>query len=243
MMGDFKEQVDLGRWDESGLGRMLCAAAAISSAGERIDYVSGQFLGIPYEENTLTGSGDTPEELVIRLGAVDCFTYVDYVEAMRLSRSFEGFREQLKAVRYRMGVVSYATRNHFFTDWTESRRVRDVSTEVGRPHVQTSAKILNRKGDGSPFLSGIPEKERTVAYVPVQALDEVTMDRLRTGDYVGIYTETEGLDVSHVGIIIRREDRVLLRHASLTERAVVEQNLRWYLKGKPGIVVLRANEE
>lgn len=242
-MGDFKEQVHLGRWDESGLGRMLGAAAAIPSTGERIDYISRQFLGTPYEENTLVGSGDTPEELVIRLGAVDCFTYVDYVEAMRLSRSFEGLREQLRAVRYRMGVVSYATRNHFFTDWTESRRVRDVSAEVGRPHARTSAKILNRKGDGSSFLSGIPEKERTVTYVPVQALDEVTTDRLQTGDYAGIYTETEGLDVSHVGIIIRQEDRIILRHASLTEKAVVEQNLRWYLRGKPGIVVLRAAEE
>lgn len=243
-MEDFGEHIDLGQWDEKGLGRMLSAAAAIDTAGERIDYISALFLGVPYEENTLVGSSDRPEHLVISLGAVDCFTYVDYVEAMRLSRSLNGFKEQLRSVRYKNGLVDYGARNHFFTDWVEGRRVRDVTADVGRPRVETVGKVLNRRGDGSPFLAGIPEKARKITYLPAKALDRTALARLETGDYVGIYTETEGLDVSHVGIAIRREDgSVRLRHASLVERKVVEQNLRYYLSGKPGIVVLRVAEE
>jgi hypothetical protein len=238
-MDSVEEQVDLGRWDRIGLDRMLGAAGGISEAGERVDYVSRQFLGTRYEEKTLVGSPEEPEELVIRLGAVDCFTLIDYVEAMRLSGSFEGFRVELRRVRYRKGVVGYATRNHFFTDWTESSMLRDVTAEVGRSRAQRSDKVLNRKGDGSLFLAGIPEKKRNVTYIPVQALDEAMMDKLQTGDYVGIYTETEGLDVSHVGIIIRQENAIQFRHASLVERMVVDQNFQGYLRGKPGVVVLR----
>jgi hypothetical protein len=243
-MTDFREQADLGQWDESGLGRMLGAAAAITPVGERIARVSATFLGVPYKESTLVGSTDTPEELVIRLDAVDCFTYVDYVEAMRLSRSFEGFKEQLRDVRYRNGVVDYFTRNHFFTDWTESLRVVDVTAEVGGPHARRGEKILNRKDDGSPFLAGIPEKKKRIVYVPAESLDKAVMGRLETGDYVGIYTETEGLDVSHVGIAVRKEDQsFFFRHASLVEKKVIEQSLRYYLSGKPGIVVLRPLQE
>ena len=167
-MDSLRERTDLGKWNGEGLSRMLGAAAAISGASERIESISGQFLGTPYEEGTLIGAPDTPEEFVIRLDAVDCFTYLDYVEAMRLSCSFEGFKEELRTVRYRQGVVTYATRFHFFTDWAETPRVKDVTADVGRGEARAVKKALNRKDDGSPFLPGIPERMRevTLRYPP-----------------------------------------------------------------------------
>jgi len=67
------------------------------------------------------------------------------------------------------------------------------------------------------------------------------MDRLKTGDYAGIYSVTEGLDVSHVGIIIKKGDNIYLRHASSQKeiRKVVDQDFRKYIVGKPGIIILR----
>jgi hypothetical protein len=62
---------------------------------------------------------------------------------------------------------------------------------------------------------------------------------LRTGDYIGIYAPADGLDVSHAGICIRRESRILLRHASSLAREVIDQDFSPYIEGKPGIVVLR----
>jgi hypothetical protein len=241
-MDEVRELVRLGKWDRLSLGQVLGTAAAISEARERIEYISGQFLGTPYEETTLVGSSDVPEKLVICLQAVDCFTYIDYVESMRLSLSFDDFREQLRMVRYRSGVVAYAARNHFFTDWAESPRVRDVSADVGLAEVRSVVKVLNRKGDGSLFLSDIPERKRTVTFIPAEALDEGAMDRLRTGDYVGIYTEADGLDVSHVGIIVKRQGGVYFRHASVVEKMVIDQDFRSYLAGKPGIIVLRPTD-
>ena len=238
-MDNFRESVHLGKWDSAGLERMLAAAATVSDICERIDYISRQFLGTPYRETTLVGSPDVPEKLVVCLHAVDCFTYVDYVEAMRFSSSFKDFRERLITVRYRQGAVAYGTRNHFFTDWMETSRVKDVSAVVGLAEARSVLKVLNRKSDGSLFLPGVAERTREVTFIPATALDEPTMDRLHTGDYVGIYADTDGLDVSHVGIIVRRDENISFRHASLIERMVVDQDFRNYLSGKPGIIVLR----
>jgi len=71
------------------------------SAGERIAFLSDHFHGIPYLENTLVGGANTDEVFVVNLASVDCYTLIDYIEAMRLSSSFEDFVEFLKKIRYR----------------------------------------------------------------------------------------------------------------------------------------------
>jgi hypothetical protein len=63
--------------------------------------ISEEFLGIPYRGFTLVGDREIPERLVIDLEGMDCFTFLDYVEAIRLSRSADDFPHALIGVRYR----------------------------------------------------------------------------------------------------------------------------------------------
>ena len=236
------EKILVGRWDQRGLDRMLAAAHGLAGVGRRMEFISRQFLGVPYKESTLTGTEHTPEKLTINLGAVDCFTYLDYVEAMRRSEDFAGFKETLKVVRYRTGKVDYGTRNHFFTDWIRANPyVEDATAKVGGESVRTVSKRLNDRGDGTWYVPGMPPQERRITYIPGRAMDHSVIRRLRTGDYVGIYTPQKGLDVSHVGIVVKSGNRIKLRHASSSPsiRKVVEEDLVDYLAGKPGIVVLR----
>lgn len=233
------EERCLGQWSAKAIDEMLACASAMPDLSARIDFISGRFLGVPYGESTLIGSPGSPEVLVIDLRAVDCFTYLDYVESMRLSRSFHEFRRQLMRVRYRSGTVAYAARNHFFTDWTASIRVQDVTGVIGREKTAAVHKTLNRKGDGGSILPEIPPVERSIQFIPAGTLDGRTLDGLRTGDYIGIYAPADGLDVSHVGVFIRHEGRILLRHASSIARKVIDQDFNLYIEGKPGIVVLR----
>jgi hypothetical protein len=218
---------------------MLVTASAMPDLPARIDFISGRFLGVSYGESTLIGSPDVPEVLVINLQAVDCFTYLDYVESMRLSSTFSEFRRHLKNLRYKSGTVAYGTRRHFFTDWVASIGVQDVTGLIGREKATAVVKTLNRKGGGGSILPGIPPVERKIVFVPADKLDGRALDGLSTGDYIGIYAPADGLDVSHVGICIRRENRVLLRHASSTAQKVIDQDFKVYIQGKPGIVVLR----
>jgi hypothetical protein len=64
---------------------------------------------------------------------------------------------------------------------------------------------------------------------------------LRSGDYVGIYSEHAGLDVSHTGLIVKKSGQVLLRHASSRSnvKRVLDEDLLDYLRDKPGLVVYR----
>lgn len=53
--------------------------------------ISALFLHVPYGANTLVGSASVPEQLVVELTRVDCFTYADYVEALKRSSDRAGF--------------------------------------------------------------------------------------------------------------------------------------------------------
>lgn len=238
-----EELILLGKWNEKQLDNIIRKSSEIQDLDKRIDFLSGQFLNVNYKESTLIGNLNTPEVFVINLDEMDCFTYIDYVEAMRLSNSFSQFKGNLKKVRYQSGKVAFQNRNHFFTDWIEfdSDHIDDVTDTVGGEKTKTVRKTLNKKENGTYFLPGIPVKERKIQYIPSYALDNTTIERLRAGDYVGIYSEVQGLDVSHTGIIIRDGNKIYLRHASSKEgnRKVVDEDLISYMSNKPGIIILR----
>lgn len=237
-----RETILLGRWTGRNLDEVLSSAGAIKQTGRRIEFLSRQFLWTPYEESTLIGGPDAPETFTINLEGVDCFTFLDYVEAMRLSKSFSEFKKTLKRVRYRSGKVAYARRYHFFTDWVEKKSwIRDVTAQIGRENSRTAHKRLNDRGDGSRVLAGISPAERDVSYIPGRTIDSDIIRRLKTGDYIGIYSVTKDLDVSHVGIFVRAKERTYLRHASSlqSKRRVIDEDFRKYVAGKSGIVVLR----
>lgn len=239
------ESVILGRWTEERLNAIMREAAEIQGAGERIAFFSEKFLGLPYQEKTLIGDIKTPEVFVINLSAVDCFTFIDYIEAMRLSSSFSEFRENLRMVRYKTEKVAFENRNHFFTDWVESNSefVEDVTEGIGGKSAIKVEKTLNAKENGTYFLNGVDPKQRIFKYIPSIAIDNSIMNKLRTGDYAGIYSYAHGLDVSHVGIIIKDSERIYLRHASSVKGKVVDEDLNKYMYDKLGLIVLRAKNE
>lgn len=214
----------------------------VTSPQARIKSVSSMFLGIPYGAGTLESFDGQQEHLVIDFSSVDCFTFLDYVESLRMSSDFNSFMENLKNVRYKNGEIDFRKRNHFFTDWASAGHVTDVTKQIGGDSVVTVEKELNKKDDTHVYVPGVEIIKRDVEYIPSQAvLDRHLADKLQTGDYVGFYTDKPGLDVSHVGIIIIDKGVIWLRHASSlkTNMKVVNQDFLKYLTRVRGIVVLR----
>lgn len=211
--------------------------------GEVIGRVSSAFLGTPYKADTLIGGPDTPEVLVADLNNVDCFTLIDYVEALARSHDEKSFLHNLKDVRYIDGKVDYLSRRHFFSDWfaTPTPNARDITPTIS-PDYLVSEKRLNRKADGSEYIQGLGIHPRKINFIPANAITSQVLDQLKTGDYVGVYSPLDGLDVSHVGIVIRKDGDVFFRNASslAAKRKVVDSPLLEYMRTKPGIVVLRA---
>ncbi|MGT3291138.1 DUF1460 domain-containing protein [Yersinia enterocolitica] len=216
--------------------------SAGESHGEIISHVSSAFLSTPYEANTLIGGADTPESLVANFNGVDCFTLLDYVEALTRSRNQESFLNNLARVRYTWGQVDYLNRRHFFSDWfaTEQYNAKDVTQDISTDYA-VADKHLNRKPDGGEYIPGLGIQPRKINYIPSKAINEQVLSRLKSGDYIGVYSPLDGLDVSHVGIVVHHDGQVWFRNASslVANRKVVDSPFLEYMHTKPGIVVLR----
>jgi hypothetical protein len=220
------------------------------------------FLGTPYVAHTLETE---PEQLVVNLRGMDCTTFAENCLAITKTiqsgtHTFEQFAKDLKNIRYRNGKIKgYPSRLHYFSDWIfdnqQKRLVQNISKEIAAtPYnkeidfMSTHPGSYKQLKDSAALVEKIAEVEkdmnsRQLFYIPETKIVEVE-GKLMDGDIVGITTSVEGLDISHVGILVRKGGRIHLMHASsLTEEVVVsEETLEEYLlnsKSATGIMVAR----
>lgn len=220
-----------GKWN-SQLIEELIQNSKKYIAGDRIDYISKKFLETPYKANTLNTNKDLPEKLIVNLGEMDCSTFLDYVVALSLSNNLSDFYEKLRLVRYENGEISFITRNHFFTQWIDSvQNIDNISNTFEK--FTCEQKLLNKE---EKWIKGIVPIYKEVCFIPKENFTE----SLKNGDLIGFYTNSEGLDVTHVGIISINE-KILLRHASSKTNKIIEEPLEEYLKnnGRQGLIIAR----
>lgn len=211
--------------------------------GEMIDLLSEAFLETPYQENMLHGSENIAEKLIVDFRGLDCFTYLDYVEALRKSTSQTEFINNIIQTRYIDGIVNFLNRKHFFTDWAYRtyKLATDITAQIS-PHAISTEKYLNKKADGGNYLPGLPVVKRTLTYIPSNFINKEVISHLQSGDFIGIYTQLAGLDVTHVGFFIMTDKGPMLRNASSRKenKKVVDSPFMDYIVKTPGIIVLRA---
>ena len=66
-------------------------------------------------------------------------------------------------------------------------------------------------------------------YLPKRGLlSKDVVKLLRTGDYVGMVTQTQGLDISHLGMIVIENDTVYFLDASYTGKQVQLEKLTFF---------------
>lgn len=217
--------------------------AGAVSKGELTELLSRQFLGTTYIADVLVGSATQPEQLVIDFNRLDCFTYLDYVEALTRSADRDQFVATLIATRYVDSRVDFTQRKHFFSDWSHAPRIAagDITAALTAAAV-TVDKQLNAKADGENYLPGIPVVDRAITYIPSGSVTADVIGQLRTGDYIGAYADLPGLDVTHVGIFVATPSGPVFRNASSIPGVdkVVDSPFADYVRSTPGIVVLRA---
>lgn len=221
------------------------------------------FMETPYVAHTL--EKEEKEQLVVNLRELDCTTLAENCLAIAKTiqsgqHTFEQFTEELKNVRYRSGKIDgYPSRLHYTTDWIfdnqQKRLVKNLSKEIGAtPYpkeinfMSTHPNSYRQLKESSHLVDVITQKEKDINsrqhfYIPEEKLAEVE-NQLMDGDIVGITTGIEGLDISHMGILVRKAGRIYLLHASsLAEKVVLsDETLEEYLmnsKSATGIMVAR----
>ncbi|MEX6249930.1 MULTISPECIES: N-acetylmuramoyl-L-alanine amidase-like domain-containing protein [Providencia] len=214
-----------------------------STSAEKIDVLTQYFLNTPYDKQTLNMSPLFAENLVVNLEAMDCMTFIEYVEAFKGAENSAQFFRNLTSIRYFNQDVTYKNRRHFFSDWAQgdSAVAEDITAKIS-PYAVNVSKQLNLKGNRKTYILGLPITYRDINYIPSKYIDNDLITRLKTGDYIGIYSTNRGLDVSHVGIVIQKGNKTIFRNASsLRENfKVSDVELQHYIQGKEGIIVFRS---
>jgi len=218
------------------------------------------FKGTPYVAHTLEV---TPEQLVVNLREMDCTTYVENCLAIAKTiqsgkNTFEQFASELQKIRYRGGTIDgYPSRLHYFSDWIYDNQkkglVKDISKEIANtPYnktinfMSTHPAAYQQLKDNSQLVPIIAQQEKDIStrkmyYIPEDKLAEVE-NKLQEGDIVGITTNIKGLDIAHMGLLVRVNGRIhLLHESSVAEKVVVsKETLEDYLlnsKSATGIMV------
>ena len=248
---------------------VLGTSASAQEGGKEMLSNGIKYLDIPYVAHTLEEEG--PEVLVINCDEVDCTTLVEYVLAESLAPKLpdgdileSAFAEKLQQIRYRDGKIDgYTSRLHYIADWinngVRNGFLQDVTAAMSPDTEKLSISYMSSHPQLYRQLAGSPENVakmkqveqslsgKEVHYLPKAKLPADGLPWIKDGDIIAITTNTPGLDVSHMGIAFYADGKLLLVHASSTEKKVVvsqvplsqmlKDNNKW-----TGIRVLRMKE-
>ena len=195
--------------------------SGINEANALVEFYARRLLGTPYVAHTLEGD---KEMLTINIHELDCLTFIETLYSLSRATlndrySWRDFAANIENVRYRGGEMGdYSSRIHYISEWIIDNHVRGNLVEItpDLPHVDYLVKNIDymtrhtasyrQLKDDSAMVEKIRRYElrnHRFSYIKRSWLnDKALKAALRSGDFVSLVTKTEGLDVSHNGIII-----------------------------------------
>jgi hypothetical protein len=209
----------------------------------RLVHVTQSLLGAPYRHSPL-GEGlahiEDPDPR-IRLDAFDCTTFVETSMAFSLADNYAEAKGLLDVIRYRGGNAHFMHRRHFpESEWIpeliQMGFFEDITRRVGGDEVIVETKKLNpslwakrRKN----ILGELPEERIPTgeSFLDVWPLKKAHQghEKIPPGtilNLVRVNRKRIPVRVSHQGLVIRKEERLYLRHAAdRMYHAVVDEPL------------------
>ena len=204
-----------------------------------IPEIGFSFLGTPYVGATLENGLEV--KMVINLHELDCTTFAETCLALaRTVKSgktdFESYIAELEHIRYRNGIRNqYLSRLHYFSEWihnnTEKKMVTEIPNRNGEKFVKP-IQFMSSNPESYPVLKAHPEliptlviQEKALSsidffYFP-KSNPENLIKNLHHGDIIGLTSNTEGMDINHVGIIVWKDNQIHLLHAGQSAKMVV----------------------
>lgn len=239
------------------------AASGITTANDLVVFYAKELLGKPYVAHTLEGE---TEMLTINIHQLDCTTFVETLYALTRTTlsgrfSWRDYAFNLENLRYRDGLMTdYSSRLHYISDWINNNRMRGNMREITSdiPTAVTKDKSINFMSSHSSSYASLKNDSAMIARIRkvedgyrnyrMTYIRKSTLGRddvraaMRSGDFVGLVTNIDGLDISHMGIIYKDErGEVFLLDASMSGGKVQleEKPLSAYLKSSKSNIGVR----
>ena len=196
----------------------------LKNAGDIVCFYANELLGTPYVGHTLEGDS---EMLTINIDELDCTTFIETLYALTRATlderySWRDYAGNLESVRYRGGLLGdYSSRLHYISEWIVDNYSRGNLVEItgDLPHSQYQIKSINFMSqhkdsyrslkDDDAMLNKIVMIESKLRKHRMPILrkswlsDKGVKTALHDGDFVGLVTNVDGLDISHLGIILK----------------------------------------
>jgi hypothetical protein len=192
----------------------------------RLAKLSASHFGVPYGHDA-----------AVHPRRLDCQTYIEQVMAEALSPSPAEFERTLNRIRYRNGVVRMEERLvYVIPDWLRGDwPARDVTAAIAGDRSASMTKVIDR----ARFF-GVLSLAHRGGYVAREQVNTPYIPRAAAAglDYpdgsIAIFVQQRaGIVAGHCGFLFRRNGTTVLRHASQTRGAVIQEPLADYLARMP----------
>ena len=241
--------------------------------GERTIRVARELVGTPYVNYTLEVD-DRIESPVANLKGMDCWTY--YENSLALARMLrhkpapykpQDLLQMVEIERYRGGICTgnYLSRMHHLEEVFHDNQRRGYATNItaripGAQKIQREIKEMTVQWKAYRYLRSNPSMiepmgkiEAQVSNLPVYHIPKSKVRNaekyLQNGDICAITTSHQGCYTSHVGLIIRLQDRAYFAHAtSDTDKGrmtLIDRPIADYVNGASkhaGIIICRPKD-
>lgn len=197
------------------------------------------FQGTPYVAATLENG--LAERLVINARQLDCTTFVETTLALARTvklkkQDFQSYADELEKLRYRNGKRDqYPSRLHYFCEWIDSNEQKHIVSGVPNKNGVKLDKTINYMSthpadypvlkEFPALIPAIAEQEKKLSakgFMYFQKNDIANLYKnLQNGDIIALTSTIDGVDVNHVGIILKKENEFYLLHAPLSGKKVL----------------------
>ena len=241
--------------------------------GERTIRVAREMVGTPYVNYTLEVD-DRIESPVVNFKGMDCWTY--YENALAIARMLtykpgpykaEDMLHMVEVERYRNGICTgnYLSRMHHLEEVFADNQRRGYATNItprlpGAVRLQREIREMTVQWKNYRYLRANPALvepmgriEAQVSKFPVYHVPKVKVrsveNYLQNGDICAITTNWHSGYTSHVGLIVRLNNRAYFTHATSDRdkgrMTVIDRPITDYLNQSSkhaGIIICRPNE-
>lgn len=232
------------------------------TASELVTFYANELIGRPYVAHTL--EGDT-EMLTINIDELDCTTFVETLYALARTTmsgrySWRDYANNLESIRYRDGHINgYASRLHYISEWAVDNTSRGNIVEITKdvPGARELIKTINFMSEHRDKYPALKDDEtfnlikkyeegyrnHKTYYLKKEHLKSKDIcNAVEEGDFVGLVCKIPGLDISHMGIVVKNEKgELVVIDASMTGGKVQkeEKGIVEYLRPSKNVIGVR----
>lgn len=232
------------------------------TANELVSFYAYELLGRPYVAHTLESE---KEMLTINIDELDCTTFVETLYALARTTlnerySWRDYANNLEDIRYRGGHIDgYASRLHYISEWTVDNTSRgnivEITKEVpGAKELVKTINFMSTHRDSYPSLKDDDTynkikkyeegyRNHKTYYLKKEQLNGKDIrNAVQEGDLVGLVCKTPGLDISHMGMVVKNDKgELVVIDASMSGGKVMKEPkaIVEYLRPKKGVIGVR----